>query len=251
MSREDWVGKSGYYEIPTESGPLALPSVTTILNILNKPALVNWAKKVTAEYAVQSRDLWEQIEERDGTQAAIDHIKKAAGRRSEKAMDVGSAVHSIIEGIVLGIEPEYMEPPAIPYVEAFQEFVTRHGVEFVASEITVFDPDLGFAGTCDAIAAKGDRLGVLDWKTRQDKTLREIVKYGAYETERMQVAAYAKAPYGLMKDGTIIEMPDVQGASVVMLTAVGLHVEKVDLEFEYAWFQAALALWKNQKEDRS
>src|ERR1035437_10144220 len=56
-------------------GPL-YPSVTTILGIKDKPALVGWAKRETAACAVRNLDVLEAMVRSGGAQAAVDWLKR-------------------------------------------------------------------------------------------------------------------------------------------------------------------------------
>jgi hypothetical protein len=67
-----------------------LPSVTTILNVLNKPALVPWAVRVTCDYIENNLDKGSPTE-------VLKMARKEATRVSQEAMDIGSAVHALVE----------------------------------------------------------------------------------------------------------------------------------------------------------
>lgn len=67
-----------------------LPSVTTILSVLAKPALVPWAVKVTCDYIENNLDKGSPSE-------VIRMARKEATRVGQEAMDIGSAVHDLVE----------------------------------------------------------------------------------------------------------------------------------------------------------
>src|SRR5437773_1920308 len=78
-------------------------SVTTIIGGgVPKPALINWAKKFTAEYAWDNFDVLAEMRETDDRDGAIDWLKNAAFRSRDKAADLGSVVHASIEAVALG-----------------------------------------------------------------------------------------------------------------------------------------------------
>src|SRR5664280_1089213 len=54
-------------------GPL-YPSVTTILGIKDKPALVGWAKRETAACAVRNLDVLDRMVRSGGAQAAVSRL---------------------------------------------------------------------------------------------------------------------------------------------------------------------------------
>ena len=83
-------------------------SVTTIIGGgLPKPVLINWAKKFTAEYAVDNLEKLNALcaPDSDGTidrAGAVDWLKGAAFRDRDKKADIGTAVHAAAEAHVLG-----------------------------------------------------------------------------------------------------------------------------------------------------
>src|ERR1035437_5876964 len=58
------------------NGGSLYPSVTTILGIKDKPALVGWAKRETAACAVRNLDVLERMVRSGGPQAAVDWLKR-------------------------------------------------------------------------------------------------------------------------------------------------------------------------------
>src|SRR6266568_649913 len=72
------------------------PSVTTILSVIDKPALKRWAAKMTAEYAVSNLHIWDQLDDA----AAVDLLKGAPFRYTEKRSDLGTAVHEAVDRYV-------------------------------------------------------------------------------------------------------------------------------------------------------
>lgn len=67
-----------------------LPSVTTILSVLAKPALVPWAVKVTCDYIANNLDKGSPTE-------VVKMARKESLRVGQEAMDIGSAVHDLVE----------------------------------------------------------------------------------------------------------------------------------------------------------
>ena len=76
-------------------------SVTTILKALPKDALINWAKKYTAEYAVANLGALTELVEAD-QDGAVDWLKGASFRARDKAADLGTYVHAAAEAYALG-----------------------------------------------------------------------------------------------------------------------------------------------------
>jgi len=171
-------------------GGQSYPSVTSIISQGEaKPALINWAKKVTAEAAVAQHELVKTLIDTDGPQAAIDHLKGAAYRQRNAAGDLGSRLHEVAEYEVLeGKEyPDPGDPEARELLNHFRHFLAEVQPEFVAVEAVVVNQDYGYAGTLDACATIPmlRELGpvLLDWKSGS----------GVYGSYGMQLAAYANA----------------------------------------------------------
>lgn len=162
-------------------GGRLFPSVTTILQAYPKPALINWAAKVTAEYAVRERrQIW-AIAEADEA-AAVEVLKQARWRITETAQRKGIDIHALI---ATGAEPG---PEEEPYVSSFDRWAEEANLRVVAQEIPVVSVEYAYGGTVD-IVGDVDGFGrlVLDVKTGS----------GVYDEHHLQVAAYMHAEVGL------------------------------------------------------
>lgn len=242
MSRTTRPDGSRTYTVPDgQSGTLELPSVTTVLGVIAKPALTTWAANQTARYAV---DNWTEIHSlitRGDPDGAYDLLKRAPWRNRDRKAERGTSVHDLVEQIILGGDNVGVAPDQLPYVEAFRQFVSDFpGGEFEASEMTVFNLSHGYAGTLDALFRFDGRLGALDWKTRAGKKKGDV---SAYETELMQVAAYCRAEFVLLPDGSFERLPRVDGGSVVLLCDDGYRLVRVDVDDGFDGFIKALRLF--------
>lgn len=93
---------------------------------------------------------------------------KAAQEATELSAKEGTAIHEAIEGLLLGKHPE-IPPEIAPAVNAFLEFIEKNSIQ-VRPELVerrIVSQDHRYAGTVDAIAVIGGKLGVLDFKTSQ------------------------------------------------------------------------------------
>ena len=106
-------GRNGrHYQVEGFSEPF--PSVTNVLGIINKPALVPWARNMALESVKET--LYEHLEESVESQWVEDIIEKARRRPDQirdQAADFGTQAHILIEQIIQGLEPEIpieMEP---------------------------------------------------------------------------------------------------------------------------------------------
>ena len=163
--------------------------VTSILNAINKPALMPWKAQITLDKAERVLSALE------GTSITIDKpwidsVLEAARAEPDfvlgTATTFGSDAHYALE--------QYIANGAVPHdldmfrvIGAFQAWAKVNQIELLPHmcEVTVAHSD-GYAGTIDAVAVKGiatNELVVVDWKTSN----------GLYAEHMLQVAAYAKA----------------------------------------------------------
>ena len=144
-----------YYSHPQTGEQLI--SVTNVLSVsCAKPALVPWAAKIAAEWAVENLGALIKTSRTDPDQAAKD-IKAQVTVARDKAADLGSAVHAAAERHALGqpaVEDEYAEavkPLLAQYLRVLDDFGIDLDKHVEATEMTVSNPALGYAGTLDAL----------------------------------------------------------------------------------------------------
>lgn len=208
-------------------------SVTTIIGRGEpKPVLVNWAKKVTAEYAVEHADMINQMIAEDGPRAAIDFLKGAAYRQRDAKGDIGTRLHESAEMAALGLSVETPDnADEALLVHHLQDFLRVADPEWLAVEAVVYSETHGYAGTLDGIARlrgdlglKGDLLGpvIVDWKSGS----------GVYGSHAMQLSAYAWADSIVGAEGHI-DLGDLDASTekavVVHITASGWKLVEVNI----------------------
>src|SRR5574337_885782 len=101
--------RDGKYHLP---GDRIYPSVTGILSVIAKPALVHWAARTAASLVLSDPDEYDTAE------------KAAAGVRgaTKRAADRGSTVHSLAESLDRGGQvaletlPDALKPHADAYL---------------------------------------------------------------------------------------------------------------------------------------
>lgn len=130
-------------------GPMT--SVTTALKALDKPAIPEWAKRVTAETAVDNIELVAQMVKTGGREAAVTWVKSLPNYKRDEAADLGTRIHILAEKTIFGETP-VMTPEEAPFVHQYRRFVEEHQVEFVRVEAMVCDLTNRYAGTLDWIA---------------------------------------------------------------------------------------------------
>jgi hypothetical protein len=145
-------------------GPL-YPSVTTVLGIKDKPALVGWAKRETAACAVRNLDVLERMVRSGGAQAAVDWLKRIPDYARDASADLGSAVHAAAEAIARG-EPVPLAEEVGPFIAAYRrDFLETFQPRFIAVESMVCSERYEYGGTADAFAEIDGEIWLLDYKT--------------------------------------------------------------------------------------
>lgn len=224
-------GARGYEYPPTRE---IFPSITTCLKCIDKPALVGWAAKMTAEAAWNMRHALVAMPEDSGG-AAIDALKGARYRSMNKKGNLGSLVHRIAEALATDQPLPKITENAAPYVDAFLAFVSDYRPTFRYVEGTVFSPEHRYAGTFDFLA-EIDGLPILgDHKTGS----------GIYSEVALQLAAsrYATELWNPIT-GDLEPMPDVAGCIAVHLQPEGYRVLEVRADrLAHEAFVAARELW--------
>lgn len=188
-----------YYETPGGE----FPSVTTILQCIAKPALVNWAATVERELVVETAArLWASLLETEPRMSTAAFTSTLLGRVGEQrahvkalsaAGDIGRSVHALIEwnlrrelGQEAGPEPK-LEPAACNSFAAYERWRQGARLEPLRIEQVVWSAEHGYAGTLDLYARlwSGDHAltVVLDWKTGK----------AIYPEAKLQASAYRQA----------------------------------------------------------
>jgi len=164
-------------------GEKKLPSATTILSLLDKPALVQWAANQAIEAVVEHiSGLEDENLTKERILACVDAARKNWRQTSKKALDIGTAVHSAIEiRLKTGKDPAELPDEAMEAYIAFLEWLDEHKLEPVAIETTVYGE--GYAGTADLVAYLDDKLTLIDFKTST----------GIWPEYALQTAAYRAA----------------------------------------------------------
>jgi hypothetical protein len=112
---------------------------------------------------------------------------KAAQEATEQSAKEGTMIHEAVEGLMLGKKPEIPDQVA-PAVKSFLEFYEKNSIQVTPElvERRIVNREHRYAGTVDAIALIGGKLGVLDIKTSQ----------AIYRDYSLQTSAYMDALKG-------------------------------------------------------
>lgn len=216
-----------------------VPSVTTIISVLDKPALVQWAANMAAEYAADNWSVLAPL----GRDERVTLIKGAHRRVSGSAADLGTAVHDAVDAWCTDRPMPVWERGVEPFMEQFVEFLEQRRPEFLRNEVTVWNRTVGYAGTFDWIASIGGRVTLGDTKTGKR----------VYGEVALQLAALKHAEFILHPDGTEEPLPAIELAGVLHLRPRSWALVPVDAGPEsFDAFKAAATLrnWKSDVEPR-
>jgi hypothetical protein len=221
-----------------------IPSVTTLLGNLSKPALPWWAAKMGAEAAVDFLDRRFDDEgmafighhERD---EVFNLVQRAHMRKATDAAAKGSVVHNAIEQFHTNFftaEPPEDDPRALAAWNSFLEWWATAGLTCVSTERIIVDPDGRYSGRLDLLCEDAHS----NWYVCDVKT-----SNGIYPEMILQNAGYASAIEG--ETGR-----EVAGTKVLWLPegAEKLTVVERDREewqLDYTIFEALIPIHAHRK----
>lgn len=212
-----------------------VPSITSVIHVLNKPRLVNWAARMAAEYAVVN---WSKLGEIP-VQERVREIKAAHERYTGKAQKTGDIVHDLIDAWSTGKAfPEY--PREVnSFANQFIGFLMDNRPKFIENEFTVWSRKHQYAGTGDWIAAIGGHVFLGDTKTGRS----------LWPEVGLQLAALSGADFILRPDGSEEPIPQIDGLAALHIRPRSWKLQPVYEQGEnFAAFLAARRLlhWQHQ-----
>lgn len=215
-----------------------LPSVTTILGAINKPALINWAAKVEREsILIAAGQLWEDIPvggkmSRDEFSALLlERIgtTKQNQRLKDRAADIGTQIHALVEWEMrrelkqeVGPQPTTLEA-AIWGAMAHDDWRKSVNMVPILIEQVVWSNKYGYAGTFD-IMCEMDLPGGGRGRVLVDNKSGKAI----YAEAGLQIAAYAEA---------LIEMGHAEHPLAGLVVRVPKTID--DPKFETRFYSAS------------
>lgn len=207
-----WVGEEPY------------PTVTTILQIKNKPALLRWH---------MDQVYWAVIKD---PSISKEEALLAPSKVSDEAKNRGTTVHSIVENYKEGIDIDTLLK-ATPekyrgYAEAFHNWLNNNDFTVIQHEKTVISHTYKYAGTLDMLARnkKSGDTYLIDVKTGKD----------IYREAFYQLSAYRQA----LREENI----EVKHLAVLLLNEKGTYKFGTGKDCLRA-FLAAKTMWEEEQED--
>lgn len=205
-----------------------LTGVTTVLGILNKPALLPWASKMAVEYIAENIEHAVVMGEREALDYGLfekicEEAKTAYAKKRDKAGDLGSDIHLQLENILKDVIKRnggIIEPQLKSDIPQITEFLTwAKGKKFLASEIHLFSEPMFCGGICDIVYEENGKVYLADIKTGSGIYAEMFWQMGGYHLMIEEMGLYENI------DGyTVVNIPKKGGLKVE--TSYGLEQNK-------------------------
>lgn len=207
--------------------------VTSILQVIGKPALVYWSANKASEFINLNLPVGKAIDEIE-KQKLVNGCKTAHRTLKEDAGNLGTMFHELVEKFAKG---EKYEEPVNEILkksfDQFKEWVAKNNVEFKSSERVVYSKQYNYAGTLDMTAIVNGKNVLIDLKTSS----------GIWNEMHLQTAAYR---YALQE-----EFPDIKIDHTVIIRCgkdgVFEVMEMNDFKENFEAFLGALTLYRRLK----
>jgi hypothetical protein len=236
------------HEIEIDGVWKVLTGCTTVLKVLAKPALIQWAANTSVDHIRENVARFYNEEFTVGDTGkhfdlnsfieVLEEAKTAHCKKRDKAGDWGTKVHEEIERIIneaIDTNKGYVkeEVDANDSIYNFRLWAVNNKIRFLESEKNVYSEKLYVGGICDAVCEIDGKRWVLDIKTS---------KSGIYPENFWQVSCY---------DHLMQEMgePKAEGYIILNIKNSGDFIEKRNISLEDNWdaFLACLKIYRIQE----
>lgn len=209
-----------------------LMGVTTVLKVINKPALIQWSANMAVDYILNHPSTIHKPEcDYLVKEVVLKEAKTAHRKKKEKAGDWGTSVHKAIEEWIKedGKIPE-LDEKGMEVFKNFTHWALENKVEFLESEKHVYSEKDWIGGIVDLVIKMDGKKYIADIKTSS----------GIYDEAFFQMGAYNLC---LEEMG---EHKDIEGYLVINLKKDGkMDIKLVtDMLQNKEAFRAALVLHK-------
>jgi PD-(D/E)XK nuclease superfamily len=196
---------------------LQLWSVTTIIDALDKPALLYWSAEQAAIAALDNQATWQAMLTDQGRPETVKWLRDACWRRPKTLLsnaDLGTTVHDVCQEYALTgqkpdgayitaritgiggthIDLDHETNTVQAMLNRFDTWADRFQPSYQAAEMTVYNTTYGYAGTLDALLTIDTTRFIGDYKTsREPYDGRGKPKTPYPEQNALQLAAYRYA----------------------------------------------------------
>lgn len=173
-----------------------MPGVTTVLKVVDGQGLIQWAVDQTAAYAVANIDAltnrtleqgWGYLRYYHKRQPDLsDPLRSAHKGVLNDLAELGTNMHDWIEIDLTGAGflPDITSQEMVEMIDAWETFKFTRTLVPELTEVTLWHPEMGYAGTFDLLVWIDGELWLIDVKTS-----RRVGK-----SHKMQLAALREAP---------------------------------------------------------
>lgn len=223
------------------------PGVTTVIDILDKPALTKWHRTQVAEAAIANAERLLADRDSGNVEAAVAYLLsiRTEGTNSRER---GTRIHAALESIARR-EAVEVDPRDEAAIAGARAWLNEHHVAPLEVEAYLINETAGYGGTCDLIAEIDGETWLLDWKSSKSVAW---PNGNVYDEMRLQLAAYSRAEFAArVGDPERHQLPEViTRFGILHVTDAGTKLYPADVtEADWIAFRAALYLygWKGGK----
>ena len=217
---------------------LVVPSVTTILNMFDKPALTQWKLK---EY-VKACSYIEPKGESESEDEYFARVQQQFNSHNDHAK-IGTHVHAEIAKGLIGKPHDKIADHAISYV--FSEYVKMIN-PVIKSEKPFANFGYGFGGTVDLILEDTCNKIIIDFKTTDDDKLSQESKLAYRDSHLAQLVAYKLGTH----NGTNKNVRYINVFVGRLAGEIYVHEwdDPKDIEWSRLYFMLALGIFQHKNE---
>lgn len=205
-----------------------IPGVTSLIGVIDKPALPRWAAKSVAEYVAANPEGVETLRDM-GEETLVKSLAQIPWEKRDKAADHGGKFHDLAEQLMKG--QKIMVPDdLVGKVQASLAFMGDRNVTPVIAEMSCASREHWYAGRFDLVAdldlpGEGRVRAIVDWKSGK----------GIYSTVSWQLAAYGMSEFYITENGgeehPMADLGITHSVGVhIRDDSYGLHICKYDAE---------------------
>lgn len=180
------------------SKPAYYPSVTTVLNVLNKPALVEWGVRVACDYVeLGLRDLMQgESFSAESVLSLVSDARQAHNRVKQEAAGIGTDAHDWLAQYwrakmdLAPPPPALEEGPVKNCTTAALDWIGKHEVIPIRIEQAQYSRKYQITGTADFIGWVDGVMSVIDYKSTKaiwPEIALQMAPYASTYTEEFDV----------------------------------------------------------------